>query len=578
MAATSTFVLLLYLLTLNRVHAFYGDFFNKTFDIPPLKMGVSVAVEDTIYILGGVKADYSNARNWDITTLKFDSQQNAITSTITNTEPQLNRDISHAYHLGDNKTIVLANVQYPNFNITDAQSNTTVELRTSGISFYDIPSNTWTNPQISLAVQPLPPLRQAVMSAISPENDAIYVMGGFYVTLFDTRRNQIYTQNVSGISPTPRFAAGSALGGGQLSTVFSASSNALPGLVALDTTTWAWFQPKIPGSPAAPSIYSSLTLFQNTKLVVALGVTESIPTQDIGVIADVLQSGNEIQHSKMRWFTNNKDLDQVNSGANANRQQISEGAIAVNSTPQIWRATVGRNAFVVYSIYRSIDSPVVVQEVREAVNIVRAPDVRFCINGFNSSVAPLQIYCSFSNGTDCSSQVLPLDWAKHTPRYPDLLGTPICFMFLSTPAYSFTDDKSMYRQVIGTPKMTFNIRGPPNLDENGDITTTGAIYVNMYASDYNPNIKAYQLALTSKVKPDEYRKWILNERDANLVDTIIIEAGVRSTALYDINQRKVLWPNDGWNYVGFSSHYDETFTSLHLTPSILLAIKKCSHC
>lgn len=32
------------------------------------------------------------------------------------------------------------------------------------------------------------------------------------VTLFDTRKNQIYTQNVSGIAPAQRFAAGSALG------------------------------------------------------------------------------------------------------------------------------------------------------------------------------------------------------------------------------------------------------------------------------------------------------------------------------------------------------------------------------
>lgn len=32
------------------------------------------------------------------------------------------------------------------------------------------------------------------------------------VTLFDTRKNQIYTQTVSGVAPAPRFAVGSALG------------------------------------------------------------------------------------------------------------------------------------------------------------------------------------------------------------------------------------------------------------------------------------------------------------------------------------------------------------------------------
>ncbi|CAO3635694.1 unnamed protein product [Mucor fragilis] len=462
-------------------------------------MGTSVAIEDTIYILGGIKFDYVNVRNWNITTLKFDSHQKAITSAITNNTALLNMDLSHAYALGDNRTIVLANVQYPNFNVTNPQSNTTIELRTSGISFYDIPSNTWTYPQLNTAVQPLPPLRKAIMSAISPENDAIYVIGGFYVigstpipdifrydlkntssiinmtavdanlkinkigtssqilpngviviafgmlsmmdqtlvdtshvTLFDTRKNQIYTQDVSGIAPPPRYAAGSALGpdkstiyyyggGDQFSSMSLEAGNAVPGLVALDTITWTWFQPKIPGLPSAPFVYSTLNLLQNTKLVVALGLVGSKYSTDIGVIADVPQSRDELQNSKMHWFANNESLDQINSGADDDRQRLSEGAIAgivvvvliviilllmllsrrfpkmrvIGSYIKdevIWQprpgeplwAETGRFlvrfillflflAFVVYSIYRSVESPVVVQEVRKSTNIVRVP-------------------------------------------------------------------------------------------------------------------------------------------------------------------------------------------------------------
>ncbi|CAO3633955.1 unnamed protein product [Mucor fragilis] len=672
MVATLIFVIVFYLLICGHVHGYYGDIYNRTFDIPLLFKGVSVAVEDTIYILGGINIGHTSDASYPkITTLRFDSQQNAITSTITNTASQLNRELSHAYALGDNKTIVLANVQYPNFNAPNAQGNATIELRTSGLSFYDIPTNTWTNPQLNAALQPLPPLRKAIMSAISPENDAIYVMGGVYpidgtpmpdifrydlkntssiinmtavdanlkidtvgassqmlpngvvviafgevsvkdktlvdtshVTLFDTRKNQIYTQNVAGIVPPPRHAAGSALGpdkstiyyyggGDEASLTNLEVGNAVPGLVALDTTTWTWLQLDIPGPPSAPFIYSTLTLLQNTKLVVALGLAESKFTTDIGVIVGVPQSSDERQNSKMHWFTNNDSLDQTNSRANDDLQRLSEGAVAGivvavllvfilllallwRRFPRVWRAAVGRVSspsaslystvsvlvFVVYSIYRSIDSPVVVQEVRESTNIVRAPDVRFCFSGFSSRVYSMswKISCTFRNGTDCSSQILQLDNARHTPNFPDLLGnSPVCYMFVSTPAYSFFDGNSAYNKITGS-KMVFRIQGPPSIDSNGDAVASGIMYVDMYAPDYNPNMDAYRLGLPTKVGPEEYREWLLEEQNTNLVSTIIAKAGVRSTALYDIVGRKALRRNDDWNFVGFSSKYDETST------------------
>ncbi|CAO3635698.1 unnamed protein product [Mucor fragilis] len=130
---------------------------------------------------------------------------------------------------------------------------------------------------------------------------------------------------------------------------------------------------------------------------------------------------------------------------------------------------------------------------------------------------------------------------------------------MSTPAYSFIEDKSTYNKITGT-NMVFNIQGPPNGDSNGDAVASGSVYVNMYAPGYNPNMKAYQIDSPTKVEPDEYRTWDLNEQGVNLVDTIIINAGVKSTALYDIIERRVLRPNDAWNFVGFSSYYDETST------------------
>ncbi|GAN03265.1 hypothetical protein MAM1_0037c02717 [Mucor ambiguus] len=617
MVAISIFVALFSLLFFDHAYAYYGDFFNRTFDIPSLNLGTSVAIADAIYILGGVKADYSNARNWDITTLKFDSQQNAITSTITNTEPQLNRDISHAYHLGDNKTIVLANVQYPNFNVTNAQSNTTVELRTSGISFYDIPSNTWTNPQISLAVQPLPPLRKAAMSAISPENDAIYVMGGFYVTLFDTRKNQIYTQNVSGISPTPRFAAGSALGPDK-STIYYygggdqvAAKNPLTGvavsdLVALDTTTWAWVHPEVSGLAAASYIYSTLTLFENTKLVTAIGLVGSVYINDIGVINNVPQSASELQDSNMQWVTNNKEMDKYSGPAyRRKKQDLSEGAIAgitvavlliiilllallwrrfpriraIGTYIQneiIWQPRSGEPlwaetarllvrfilfflfiAFVAYSIYRSVQSPVVVQDIKEPTDTVQVPDIRFCYDGFNvsSTALPLNVFCAFRNGTDCSNQIQTLNMTKHSPKYPDQLGPVACFMFLSAPSYSLINDNMGYSESTST-KMVFSFQGPYLRDSNGNISASGAIYIDMYPPGYNPNVVAYGLLPTNQLTREYNREWAISEQGSNTIESIILKPSVRTSASFAITENRVLRRSDGWNYVGFSSTYD----------------------
>ncbi|KAL9551090.1 hypothetical protein MBANPS3_004421 [Mucor bainieri] len=681
MAATLIFAILFCFSISDLVYAYYGDLYNKTFDIPPLYLGSSVAVGDTIYFLGGYRSEYDYIRNFDITALTFDFQHNAITSTIKNTTELLNRDVSHAYSLGDNKTIVLANVQYPTVNITDAQGNITRRF-TSGLSFYDIPTNTWTNPHSNAAVQPLPPLRKAIMSAIAPENDAIFIMGGIHpenetpmtdiyrydlkntssiinmtavnaslkmdilyastdmlpngviviafgllfdqtlldtsqVTLFDTRKNQIYTQTVSGTPPLQRFAAGSALGPDK-STIYyygggdqSAASNTvggsgIPNLVALDTITWTWIYPKTSGLAAAPFIFSTLTLFESTKLVTALGFVGSIYTTDIGVINNVPQSVSELQESSMQWFTNNEEIDKNSDPAYSRRTEaLSEGAIAgivvavlliiilllallwrrfpriraIGAYIQneiIWQPRSGEPlwaetarllvrfillflfiAFVAYSIYRSVQSPVAVQEIREPTDTVHVPDIRFCYDGFNvsSSTQPLKVLCAFRNGTDCSSQIQALNMTKHSPEYPDQLGDVACFMFMSAPSYALINDNVGYSDATRA-KMFFSFQAPPRLDANGNISDSGAIYIDMYPPGYNPNVVAYGLLPSNQLTPKENLEWAISEQGSNTIDSILLKPSVRTSASFSIIENRSLRRSDGWNYVGFSSTYD----------------------
>lgn len=144
--------------------------------------------------------------------------------------------------------------------------------------------------------------------------------------------------------------------------------------------------------------------------------------------------------------------------------------------------------------------------------------------------------------------------------YPDQLGTITCFMFMSATPYSFIDDKKSYSQATST-KMLFSFQGPPRLNAYGISDGSGVIYIDMYVPGHNPNIGAYNLtsAFPNKVTPVENREWMIDEQGANLVESILLKPSVRTSASFDIIETKKLRMNDGWNYVGFSSTYDDSF-------------------
>ncbi|KAI8642822.1 hypothetical protein BD408DRAFT_415990 [Parasitella parasitica] len=695
MASIVAFVILLLLSSFNKVNAYYGSIYGGASYIPPLIDAAAVAVQDTVYLFGGVEATLEQDFNFDMTTIKFDSNQNLVTNTFDSASLPYNRHRCQAFSLGDNKTIVAVNVQYPHLNITQGhpyfnisaehtQGNITT-LRTAGLSFYDIASNTWTSPQNNTI---LPPFRSTLMAAISPENDAIYTMGGTYlaadanmpeifrfdlknvssvvnltaaypnlrlevfrgtvqmlpngiiviafgmnnvldgalfnttqVTLFDTRKNEIYTQPVSGVPPEPRFGLGNALGpdkstiyyyggGDQMAALNTAAGSAVPNLVALDTTTWTWVYPKVLGLAATPYAFSTLTLLEDSKLITLTGIIGSIATTDIGVITNVPKSSEELQNSQMRWFTNNEEFDQTYLVTEP-RKELSQGAIAgitigvlvvvalliallwkrfpkvrrIGNYIQneiIWHPRSGEPlwaetarllvrfillflflAFVVYSIYRAVESPIVTQEIRTPTNTVRSPDVRFCFDGFSNTdpTQNLSVTCAFRNGTDCSSRIVALDMAEHSPVYPDQLGDVTCFMFISEPAYSFIDDKMSFSQTTST-KMLFTFQGPPRLSTEGISDGSGVIYIDMYPPGYNPNMDIYNLtggAAQSKLTSTYIREWAINEQGSNLVDSIILKPSVRTTAAFEIIENRKLRRDDGWNLVGFSSNYDKRY-------------------
>lgn len=104
--------------------------------------------------------------------------------------------------------------------------------------------------------------------------------------------------------------------------------------------------------------------------------------------------------------------------------------------------------------------------------------------------------------------------------------------------------------------MVFSFQGPPRLDINGNISESGAIYIDMYAPGYNPNMVAYGLLASNQLSNEFNREWAISEQGSNTIDSIILKPSVRTSASFDIIENRALRRYDGWNYVGFSSTYD----------------------
>jgi hypothetical protein len=160
------------------VLAYYGDP-NNPVNVPNMISSGSTAIGDKIYLVGGqiVDNNLSDVRQ-DMVTLGF--TQNG-TLEVNRFTPQKQRNClpCASYALPGNSRIVAFNAEYPLYNIT----GTNITIFAVGLGLYDISSNTWTYPQdptqfSNITHQSLPTQRNQFTTAISPQSDAIYLMGG----------------------------------------------------------------------------------------------------------------------------------------------------------------------------------------------------------------------------------------------------------------------------------------------------------------------------------------------------------------------------------------------------------------
>lgn len=159
------------------------------------------------------------------------------------------------------------------------------------------------------------------------------------------------------------------------------------------------------------------------------------------------------------------------------------------------------------------------------------------------------------NGTNCSGKILPLNVSELPPV--SSFGTLSCFLFLPGLNYYLNSDNGKFTDSAGT-KIKFSFFAQ---NTTSDITK-GVIYVDFYPPGYDPNTVMYNITKLEDTKLSQtlLDKWVASQQANNVVTTVILKQTVISTASYTLTTTKTLRTNDGWNYIGFSSDYDESVT------------------
>ncbi|KAI7892262.1 uncharacterized protein EV154DRAFT_505361 [Mucor mucedo] len=657
------------------VSAYYGDPSNSNNALPPISLNAFVSLGNSIYSLGGSVVNDSGTETMvDVMEYTFDSSQNVQQRRILSKNATAYRDCTNCqgYALPDNKTIVVVGVKYPIPN----SDNTKL-----GLGFYDTQTNSWTYPDIGYT-DAVPFTRYYFSSAISPEGDALYVIGGevnetynttynfgiikydllnrtsvidmsiedpdmrldvdgscaimlpngniviglgihwdgeayykpHHITLFDTKTNKIYIQPVSGAKLPGRVDSSCVLGPDKSTIYFFGGGdrdnhyNPLTGklyndLLILDTKTWSWIDAPPAGKLPSSSKRPGMTNFGSNKIIISPANAFTFTSTSLSVVINVPGIGDDIKSSNLRWFTNFEPYDNPQ-----HKSYLSDGgkagiivAVLVVVTllftllwkyvpatrriatyvqqDMIWSPRSGEPlwaettrllvrfillvlflAFVSYVIYRSVESPISSQRIEVKVDSVLAPDIRFCFDGFQSNKTNPKtlnpsVSCNFRNGTSCSEHIYPLDKSLYTPVYNDNFGEISCFLFLPSPDFRIMNDVNGYLDALGT-KAVFTLFANPMYDNNLD---WGVVYVDFYAPGYDYNVHVFQLG-TTKFSRDEIMAWRISEQASNLVKTTILKQGVRSATSYSLTKVQKLRKDDGWNYIGFSSTYDESMT------------------
>lgn len=192
----------LFFILISYTNAYYGDP-DSLVKYPMVTGNGAVSVKNTVYLFGGAYYTYPYSFVNNITTFSFDDNNNVAYQSTKMIGPVVNCFTCDAHLLNDSTTVAIVGAYYP---------------QGIGLALYNTANNTVIKPQNNSA---LPPKRLYSTTAISPNKDAIYIMGGVEVlnatntpaasTIFKYDLNNITAvTNLTAINPALSF---SVLGG-----------------------------------------------------------------------------------------------------------------------------------------------------------------------------------------------------------------------------------------------------------------------------------------------------------------------------------------------------------------------------
>ncbi|KAI8993507.1 hypothetical protein BDB01DRAFT_329954 [Pilobolus umbonatus] len=370
-------------------------------------------------------------------------------------------------------------------------------------------------------------------------------------------------------------------------------------LSILDTITWRWVKKDIPGLQPTARINANVEVYDD-KLVIINGIAAVIWFTDVSVLKGLPMKGESIDSSNLRWFTNNPAYDNGSYGAS----KLSEGAIAgiilavvvvlviilivlykrmrrfrrfllYIQNEIIWNPRSGEpfwaessrlivrfillflfSAFFVYTVIRTVNSAIVIQEIRSKTTTVDVPDIRLCLSGYIQEDIS-QIDCRLMNGTSCNGDVTYLTFNDdNRPQYPTREQFPVsCALYRPPPGFKFINDDKDYSYYTAT-QITFSIRAPL---VNQSIP--GIVQMDIYAPNKDPNEVVHgmkTLDQTDLTEADIRQFNISDTTTETYYTTSYLQRGDYATAHYILTQEETLIREDGWNNIGFSNHYDTT--------------------
>ncbi|KAI8883491.1 hypothetical protein K501DRAFT_272618 [Backusella circina FSU 941] len=452
----------------------------------------------------------------------------------------------------------------------------------------------------------------------TPYGDALYNTSSVY--LYDTNKNELYKQNVSGVPPLPRASASGTLGD-NFDLIATDWDNSLGSkylrtrmrsdLVVLNTTSWTWLHPNISG-PAMGARYEHFSLaYEDDSLIIGGGMRKLNLLHDVCVLKNLPTKSDISGLDHLRWFTNS-ELDNDYNGDNG---KLSAGAIVgivigilillfiisyflwkkVEGFREIiWKRRLGEPTwteilrtiirfillgfllgYLVYSIIRAITSPTTKQEKTEEMKKMPVPDIRVCsrfeeYDPEESNTDAFTVVCEFGDGEDCSKYFYPVKNSTQLPVLDDGSRSRSCQVFippLNTYFHTYVDS------ISSEPRDKLEMR----LFKRNESERIITFYLTYYTSDNSPFRTLFKMNnVDSKMTRQDAEDIISTERETTILkNTFTADVNSFVTTTYSLTEAKTL-TNSSWNYFGFGNIYD---THLDITQNLgpISAISIANH-